>query len=53
MSELPKWELSHIGIFVTDTEIENATHRRIGNDPTTRPFAEWRDEKRREFGLSN
>ncbi|OGA50227.1 MAG: hypothetical protein A3F74_16655 [Betaproteobacteria bacterium RIFCSPLOWO2_12_FULL_62_58] len=38
---------------LSDKEIEEATRKRIADDPTTRPFAEWRDQKRREFGLSN
>jgi catechol 2,3-dioxygenase len=38
---------------LSDEEIAEATHKRIAGDPTTRPFAEWRDQKRREFGLPN
>ena len=36
---------------LSDKEIEEATYKRIAGDPTTRPFAEWRDQKRRELGL--
>lgn len=36
---------------LSDKEIEEATRKRLVKDPTTRPFAEWREEKRREFGL--
>jgi len=35
---------------LSDEEIEAATYRSIKDDPSTRPFAEWRTEKRREFG---
>ena len=38
---------------LSDEEIEEATHKRIAGDPTTRPFAERRDQKRRELGLPN
>jgi len=38
---------------LSDEEIEEATRKRIAGDPTTQPFAEWRDEKRREFGLAD
>jgi catechol 2,3-dioxygenase len=38
---------------LSDEEIEEATRRRIASDPTTQPFAEWRDRKRREFGLAD
>lgn len=37
---------------LTDRQIEEATRRRIADDPTTRPFGKWRDQKRRELGLS-
>ena len=36
---------------LTDREIEEATYRRIADDPSTRPFSEWRDQKRRELAL--
>ena len=36
---------------LSDEEIEEATRKRLAGDPTTRPFAEWRDQKRRDFGL--
>jgi catechol 2,3-dioxygenase-like lactoylglutathione lyase family enzyme len=36
---------------LSDREIEEATYQRIAGDPTTRPFAEWREQKRREFEL--
>lgn len=37
---------------LSDREIAEATRKRIAKDPTTRPFARWRDQKRRELGLS-
>jgi len=36
---------------LSDREIEEATWKSIADDPTTRPFQEWRDQKRRELGL--
>jgi len=36
---------------LSDAAIEEATRARIAGNPTTRPFAAWRDEKRRELGL--
>jgi catechol 2,3-dioxygenase-like lactoylglutathione lyase family enzyme len=36
---------------LSDAQIEEATRKRLATDPTTRPFAEWRDQKRRDFGL--
>ena len=44
---------ARLDFSLSDKEIEEATRRSIADDPTTRPFAEWRDEKRRELGLSN
>lgn len=38
---------------LSDREIEEATRKRLAKDPTTRPFAEWRDGKRREFERSS
>lgn len=38
---------------LTDEQIEEATHKSIAGHPTTRPFAEWRDEKRKEMGLTS
>lgn len=38
---------------LSDDEIVEATRKRIANDPTTQPFAEWREQKRREFEVSN
>ena len=37
---------------LADKEIEAATHQRIARNPTTRPFGKWREQKRRELGLS-
>jgi len=37
---------------LSDEEIEEATHKRIAGDPTTRPFSAWRDDKRTEMGIS-
>lgn len=37
---------------LSDKEIETATRMRIAKDPTTRPFGKWREQKRRELGLS-
>lgn len=34
---------------LSDEEIAESTRKRIANDPTTRPFADWRAEKSREF----
>ena len=34
---------------LSDKEIEAATHNRIAGDPSTVPFAQWRDQKRREL----
>ena len=36
---------------LTDKQIEEATYQRIAGDPSTCPFSEWRDQKRRELGL--
>lgn len=36
---------------LSDKEILEATRRRIANDPTTRPFGAWREQKRQELGL--
>lgn len=36
---------------LSDEAIEAATHQSIADDPTTQPFAEWRDKKRKEFSL--
>jgi catechol 2,3-dioxygenase-like lactoylglutathione lyase family enzyme len=38
---------------LSDREIEEATRRSLADDPTTVPFEEWRDRKRRELGLSS
>ena len=37
---------------LSDREIESATHKRIAQHPTTRPFGKWREQKRRELGLA-
>ena len=37
---------------LSDKEIVEATRRRLASDPTTRPFGKWRDQQRRELGLS-
>jgi len=37
---------------LSDREIEEATRRRIADDPTTVPFEAWREKKREELGLS-
>ncbi|HJQ63564.1 MAG TPA: hypothetical protein VJ834_11920 [Burkholderiales bacterium] len=34
---------------LSDEEIAEATRKRIASDPSTRPFGEWREAKRREF----
>jgi catechol 2,3-dioxygenase len=36
---------------LSDSEIEAATHKSIADDPTTVPFGEWREKKRREMGM--
>ncbi len=38
---------------LSDKEIEAATHNGIASDPSTRPFADWRAEKQREFERTN
>jgi catechol 2,3-dioxygenase-like lactoylglutathione lyase family enzyme len=38
---------------LSDDEIAEATRKGIANDPSTQPFAEWREQKRRDLGLSN
>ena len=42
-----------LGVPLSDAEIEEATRKSIADDPTTVPFAEWRDRKTKEFGLSS
>lgn len=37
---------------LSDEKIAEATYQRIAGDPTTRPFADWRKQKRLELGLS-
>jgi catechol 2,3-dioxygenase-like lactoylglutathione lyase family enzyme len=37
---------------LSDKEIEAATYRSIKDDPTTKPFGEWRREKQKEMGLA-
>lgn len=37
---------------LSDEEIAESTRKRIAADPTTQPFGEWRDVKRREMGLT-
>ena len=44
---------TRLDFSLSDQEIEEATRRSIADDPTTRPFAQWRDEKRKELGLSD
>ena len=44
---------TRLDFSLSDKEIEEATRRSIADDPTTRPFAEWRDEMRKELGLPN
>jgi catechol 2,3-dioxygenase len=44
---------TRLDFSLSDREIEAATRAGIAADPTTRPFAEWRDEKRKEFGISS
>ena len=34
---------------LSDAEIEEKTRKSLADDPTTVPFAEWRDRKRKEF----
>jgi catechol 2,3-dioxygenase-like lactoylglutathione lyase family enzyme len=38
---------------LSDDEIAEATRKRIANDPSTQSFAEWREQKRRDLGLSS
>jgi catechol-2,3-dioxygenase len=38
---------------LSDDEIAASTRKRIANDPTTEPFSDWRQKKRREMGLQN
>ena len=42
---------TRLDFSLSDKEIEEATRRSIADDPTTRPFAQWRDEMRKELGL--
>ncbi len=44
---------ARLDLSLSDKAIEEATYKSIAEDPTTRPLAEWRDEKRREFSLAN
>jgi catechol 2,3-dioxygenase-like lactoylglutathione lyase family enzyme len=37
---------------LSDAEIEETTRRRVKDDPSTRPFADWRRAKAREMGLA-
>jgi catechol 2,3-dioxygenase-like lactoylglutathione lyase family enzyme len=36
---------------LSDKEIEAQTYENIANDPSTRPFADWRAEKSKEMGI--
>ena len=40
---------ARLDFSLSDQEIEEATRKSIVDDPTTRPFAEWRDEMRKEL----
>ncbi len=40
---------ARLDFSLSDKEIEAATHASIAADPSTRPFGEWREQKRREF----
>jgi catechol 2,3-dioxygenase len=40
---------ARLDFSLSDKEIEQTTYQSIKDDPTTRPFAEWREAKRREF----
>lgn len=40
---------ARLDFSLSDKEIEVATHASIAADPSTRPFGEWREQKRREF----
>lgn len=42
-----------IDFSLSDDEIAESTRKRIANDPTTQPFSDWREKKRRELGLQN
>ena len=44
---------ARLDFTLSDAQIEAATHQRIADDPTTVPFGEWRDRKRREFEHSS
>jgi catechol 2,3-dioxygenase len=37
---------------LSDKEIEEKTYASISKHPSTRPFGEWRNEKRKEMGLA-
>ncbi len=43
---------TRLDFSLSDQEIEAATHKSIAADPSTKPFGEWRDQKRREFELA-
>ena len=36
---------------LSDKEIEEKTYASIAADPSTRPFSDWREEKRKEMGI--
>lgn len=40
---------TRLDFTLSDAQIEEATHKWIADDPTTVPFAEWRERKSREF----
>jgi len=40
-----------LDLSLSDKEIEAATYARIKDDPTTKPFGDWRKEKKTEMGL--
>lgn len=42
---------SALDFSLSDKEIEVKTYDSIAGDPSTRPFADWREEKRKEMGL--
>jgi catechol 2,3-dioxygenase len=44
---------ARLDFSLSDKEIEAATHHSIAGDPSTRPFDDWRAEKRREFERTN
>ena len=44
---------TRLDFTLSDAQIEEATRKSIADDPTSVPFGEWRNRKRKELGLAS